>query len=83
MSNIEQQQKYIIDRIKEELAKKEYNKPSSFTHSVWFVPETGRFLFNDMYIMYEVIEPLIEKKTLVFKSIENHQGEKMIRYVLS
>jgi hypothetical protein len=46
-------------------------------------PSSGRFLFADQYTRYEVVEPLIENKTLVFKGIESHQGEKMLRYVLS
>jgi len=77
----EEHQQGIINRIKEEL--KSHKKPSSYYHSVWFRPLTGRFLFEDMYVYYEVIEPLIDNKTLVFKGVENHQGEKMLRYVLA
>lgn len=81
----EEQQQDIINTIKEELKKKDMRcmKPSSYRHSVWFRPLTGIFLFEDMYVYYEVIEPLIDNKTLVFKGVENHQGEKMLRYVLA
>ena len=61
----------------------EFYKPSSFWHSVWFQPSSGRFLFADQYTRYEVVEPLIENKTLIFVGAENHQGEQMLRYVLS
>jgi hypothetical protein len=82
--NTEKQQQDLVDSIKHELSKKnKFHKPSSFWHSVWFHPLSGRFLFADQFIRYEVVEPLIENKTIVFKGIENHQGEKMFRYVLS
>jgi hypothetical protein len=81
--NIQKKQNEIIDSIKKELSNDNIFKPSSFKHSVWFQPECAKFLYNDEYIEYEVIEPLIENKTLRFKKIENHQGEQMIRYVLS
>jgi len=82
--NIEKQQQDLVASIKHELSKKnKFYKPSSFYHSVWFQPSSGRFLFADQYTRYEVIEPLIKNKTLVFKGVGNHQGEKMLRYVLS
>lgn len=82
--NIEKQQQDLIASIKHELAKEnEFYKPSSFWHSVWFQPTSARFVFGDQYIRYEVVEPLIENQTLVFKGVEIHQGEKMLRYVLS
>lgn len=82
--DLEKQQQDLVSSIKNELSKEgEFNKPSSFLHSVWFQPSTGRFLYYDQYTRYEVIEPLIENHTLVFKGIENHQGEKMLRYALS
>jgi len=81
----EEIQQHIINRIQEEMGKKGMRcmRPSPYYHSVWFRPLTGIFLFADRYVHYEVIEPLIDNKTLVFKGIENHQGEKMVRYVLS
>lgn len=82
--NIEKQQQDLIASIKHELAKEnEFYKASSMWHSVWFQPSSGRFLFTDQYTGYEVIEPLIENKTLTFQSVESHQGEQMLRYVLS
>jgi hypothetical protein len=82
--NTEKQQQDLVDSIKHELAKEnEFYKPCSYFHSVWFQPSSGRFLFADQYTRYEVVEPLIENKTLTFKGIENHQGEQMFRYVLS
>lgn len=81
---IKKQQQDIVDAIEKELTNKhKYHKPSYYRHSVWFQPLSGRFLFDDTYIRYEVIEPLIENNKLVFKGVENHQGEKMLRYVLS
>ena len=87
MTPVEQQQEYLISSIRQEIegAYKYFNpsfKPSPFRHSVWFQPSSGRFLYDDRYRRYEVIEPLIENKTLVFKGIEKHQGEKMLRYTL-
>lgn len=82
--NIEKQQQELIRLIKEELSL--YDKgqlPSSYRHSVWFYPEYGRFLFDDSFIRYEVVEPLIQKGILIYKKFQEHQGEKMIRYVLS
>jgi hypothetical protein len=82
--NTEKQQQDLVASIKHELAKEnEFYKPSSYFHSVWLQPSSGRFLFADQYTRYEVVEPLIENKTLVFVGVENHQGEKMLRYVLS
>jgi len=82
--SVKKQQQDLVDSIKHELAKEnEFYKPSSYFHSVWFQPSSGRFLFADQYTRYEIVEPLIENKTLAFKGIENHQGEKMLRYSLS
>ena len=82
--NIENQQQDLVASIKHELAKDDgFYKGSSMWHSVWFQPSSGRFLFADQYTRYEVIEPLIENKTLTFQSVESHQGEQMLRYVLS
>jgi hypothetical protein len=82
--NIENQQQDLVASIKHELAKEDpFYKGSSMWHSVWFQPSSGRFLFADKYTRYEVIEPLIENKTLTFQSVESHQGEQMLRYVLS
>jgi hypothetical protein len=75
--NIEKQQEALLA-----LMKNEKLNDSSFYHSVWFQPSSGRFLFDDKYTRYEIVEPLIENKTLVFKGIENHQGESMLRYTL-
>lgn len=82
--NIEKQQHDLVACIQHELAKEnEFYKPSSFWHSVFFRPSSGRFLYADEYIRYEVVEPLIENRTLIFKGFEIHQGEQMLRYVLS
>ena len=84
MTPVEQQQEYLIASIRQEIeGAYKYFNPSSFRHSVWFQPSSGRFLYDDRYRRYEVIEPLIENKTLVFKGIEKHQGEKMLRYTLT
>lgn len=83
--DIELQQQGLIQMMKEEVsrAKEMEINPSSFLHSVWFHPASGRFLFNDQHTRYEIIEPLIENRTLVFKQVGRHQGEYMIRYVLN
>jgi hypothetical protein len=82
--NTEKHQQELIALIRQELANKdEFYRPSSYFHSVWFQPSSGRFLYADKYTRYEIVEPLIKNKTLVFKGIENHQDEKMLRYVLS
>ncbi len=76
-------QKYIIGSIKKELEESDkYWQTSSFRHSVWFSPILGHFLYNDLVVGFDIIQPLINNKTLKLKGIENHQGEKMIRYVL-
>jgi hypothetical protein len=76
-------QKFIIGSIKKELEESDkYWQTSSFRHSVWFSPILGHFLYNDLILGSDIIQPLIDNKTLKLKGIENHQGEKMIRYVL-
>jgi hypothetical protein len=82
--NIEHNQKAIIDAIEHELSlANEFYTPSSMYHSVWFYPLIGVFLFADCVVKYEVIYPMIESKKLVYKGIESHQGELMVRYVLN
>jgi len=84
MVSIEKQQQYIIDAINEELKKThKFDLRNSFRQAVWFEPASGRFLFDDEFIRYEVIEPLITDGTLEFKSFEMHQGDKMLKYVLA
>ena len=84
MVSIEKQQQYIIDAINEELKKThKFDLRNSFREAVWFEPASGRFLFDDSYIRYEVIEPMIADGTLEFKSFEMHQGDKMLKYVLA
>ena len=74
----------IIEAIEHELSlEDEFYKPQGMFHSVWFLPERGMFMYADCLVRHEVIRPLIENKTLVFKGIEQHQGEPMPRYVLS
>ncbi|TDE45488.1 hypothetical protein E0I26_05935 [Flavobacterium rhamnosiphilum] len=82
--DIKKQQEDLVTSIKNELSlKSKIYKPSLYLDSVWFQPKTGRFLFNDTFKRYEIVEPLIECGVLIFKGIENHQDEKMLRYVLS
>ena len=80
---IQLSQRKIIEAIEYELSlEDEFYKPQSMFHSVWFFPERGMFMYADCLIRHEVIRPLIENKTLVFKGVEQHQGELMPRYVL-
>jgi hypothetical protein len=82
--DIKKQQEDLVNSIKNELSlKSKIYKTSPYRDSVWFQPKSGRFLFDDTFRKYEIIEPLIESGEFVFKGIENHQGEKMLRYVLS
>lgn len=82
--DVKKQQQDLIDSIKSELAKeRKFNKPSSFKHSIWFCPTTGGFLYDDRCLKDEIVRPLIEAKIIVFKGMETHQGEKMLRYILS
>jgi hypothetical protein len=83
--NIKKQQENLINSIEDELGKPEDIglKHSSFYHSVWFEPLAGRFLYADKWVLYEVVEPLILNKTLLYKGFETHQGQKMLRYVLA
>ena len=82
--NIEKQQKAIIEAIEHELSlANDFYTPQGMFHSVWFFPERGMFMYADCLVRHEVIRPLIENKTLVFKGVEIHQGELMPRYVLS
>lgn len=84
MTPVEQQQEALIASIRQEIeGTYKYFNPSAFRDSVWFQPSSGRFLYDYRYRRYEVIEPLIKNKTLVFKGIEKHQGEKMLRYTLT
>ena len=82
--SIDLSQRKIIEAIEHELSlEDEFYKPQGMFHSVWFLPERGMFMYADCLVRHEVIRPLIENKTLVFKGIEQHQGESMPRYVLS
>lgn len=82
--NIEKQQKAIIEAIYHELSlADEFYRPSSMHHSVWFYPLLGIFLFADCPVKFEVIHPMIQSKQLIYKGIESHQGELMVRYVVS
>jgi hypothetical protein len=75
--SIKQQQENLLEKLKEYS-----NSESSHQHSVWYWPEGGKFLHNDYSIKYEVVQPLIQEKKLVFKQIESHQGMLMPRYIL-
>ena len=82
--SIDLSQRKIIEAIEHELSlEDEFYKPQGMFHSVLFFPERGMFMYADCRVRHEVIRPLIEHKTLVFKGIEQHQGEPMPRYVLS
>jgi hypothetical protein len=75
-------QKAIMDSIIKELSKnKEDYAISPMFDSVWFCPELGLFLYADSPIHFDIIYPLISEKILVFKGIEKHQGDKMVRYM--
>jgi hypothetical protein len=79
---IKKQQDYIIEQLKFQKEKIEPFFSSSFKEFVWFQPQSGRFLFDDGYIRYEIIEPLILNGTLIFMNYTNHQGELMLQYGL-
>ena len=82
--DIEIQQRSIIESIEYELSlADEFYKPQGMFHSVWFLPDAGEFMYADMLVKHDVIKPLIEAKKLVYKGIEQHQGQQMPRYVLS
>ena len=75
-------QRKIIEAIKYELSlEDEFYKPQPMFDSVWFYPQRGMFMYADCLVRHEIIRPLIENKTLIFKGMENHQGELMVRYV--
>lgn len=79
---IKEQQENLVHAMRKEILK-EVEDQTAYLHSVWFQPSSGRFLFFDGYTRYEVVEPLILNKILVFKEVNIHQGELMLRYVLS
>ncbi len=78
---ISDQQERIIDIIRNEVRKED--TPSSYRSAVWFQPSSGSFLFDDRYIRYEVIEPMIRKGILVYKCYNMHQDEMMLKYELA
>ncbi len=78
---IADQQERIIHIIRNEVRKEE--TPSSYRSAVWFQPSSGRFLFDDGYMRYEVIEPMISKEILVYRGNHIHQGEFMLKYELA
>jgi len=80
----------IIATIKEELSTQKelyVGTPkkylSSFRTGVYYQPTSGKFLFDDHYVLYEDIIYLIKRKILLFKGFEVHQNEKMVRYELN
>jgi hypothetical protein len=77
------EQQHIVETIKDELAKQnKYYASSNYFNAVWFRPSSANFLFADKYVEQEIIKPLIDNNILVYKGIEVHQGEKMIKYSL-
>lgn len=82
--DIKKQQEDLVTSIKNELSlKSKFYKTSPYKDSVWFQPKSGSFLYDDTFRSYEIVQPLIKSGVLIFKGIENHQTEKMLRYVLS
>ena len=83
--NIQEEQKKIIDSIKEQIyfnIKNTYQS-SKWRDSVFFYCSSGEFIYNDAYVKHEIIKPLIDNGILLFKGIEKHQGESMPRYTLN
>ena len=80
---IEEQQELIISLIQDELLKpKELGAPLKSLIAVWFEPSMGRFLYQDVWVRYEAISQLIDRKILEFKGIEFYQGTEMLMYSL-
>jgi len=77
------EQQHIVDVIKNELAKhNKYYASSNYFNAVWFQPSSANFILTDKRVNHEIIKPLIDSNILVYKGIEVHQGEKMIKYSL-
>jgi hypothetical protein len=69
----------ILDAIRAEIAKPKTNR-NSFSLAVFYSPQDGKFLYDDVFYSHEIILPMIERRVLKYKGIKNHQGEKMVAY---
>jgi hypothetical protein len=56
--------------------------PSPFRHSIWFSPKRGVYIYHEREIRAQIITPLIQGNRIAFRSIEHHQEELMLRYVV-
>jgi hypothetical protein len=83
--NIQEEQKKMIDSIKEQISFNEQKtyQSSKWRDSVFFYCSSGEFIYNDACVKHEIIKPLIDNGILLFKGIEKHQGESMPRYILN
>ncbi len=60
-----------------------FNCDNNMYTSVWFEPNKGKFLFQDLYIDYDAIIRLIDAKILIYKSFSLHQNIMMLEYKLN
>jgi hypothetical protein len=72
-------QKELVKQIANAIAK----KYGSFHDAVWFLPERGIYMYCDAPLRFEIAYPLIEVKVLKSDGINMHQGEEMVKYVLT
>ena len=58
-------------------------KINSYRDSVWLLPNSGMFLYFDVFVEYKIVIKMIEDKTLIYCGMALHQGEKMHRYQIN
>lgn len=54
---------------------------SSHYNAIYFQPKTGKFLYADTYINNEIVNNLINDKTITYIGNCIHQSEKMLKYI--
>lgn len=73
----------LIHEIRTEIKEPFYKKSSPYRDSVWFKPDEGKFLYNDLFIKRDLITEMIKDGILVYKGIGMHQNEQMLQYKLN
>jgi hypothetical protein len=59
------------------------HKISNLSGFVWFVPQLGKWAYNNTLESSHVITEMIEENTLKFESIEFRDGQPLLKYTLN
>lgn len=68
-------------RLLKELIKAK-DEESNWRRCVFFWVNGGIYLWDDNWMLSEIVSPLIYSKILIFNGFENHQGMKLPKYII-